>query len=164
MGDGMTQPAAPGRGLSRVVFALSIVSLAFVLLSGLFVSFLTTAFLCFDVCPQTSDAWISVISLGANLMLPSLGLTLVAWFVAVWYLAQGGLSRRFGIVVFTPLIIASIMTALALAFLHTGLAPTNTSKAQVWPWLTLSEVALMLCWPISLLIGARRRFSPSSDV
>lgn len=159
----MAQPASPARGLSRVVFALSLVSLVFVLVSGVFVGFLTTAFLCFDQCPQTADGWLGVFVTGGRLMLPALGVTLLAWLVALWYLSRDGLSRQAGIVALTPLLIASIMAALVLTFLHTGLAPTNTSKAQIWPWLTLIEVALLLCWPISLLVGARRPTIASSE-
>jgi len=157
----MAQSPRASRGLSRVVLALSIISLVFVLISGAVAGFVSTTLLCFDVCPQTTSEWISVLTVGGELLLPALAFTLITWIVALWYTASGGTPRQLGVVVLTPLLLAAIITALELTFLNTGLAPTNTSKVQLWPLLALIFVLLLLIWPLSILMSRRRR-SPTT--
>ncbi len=148
-----------------IVSVLAIVTMA----GGIFMFWIVSAYMCFDVCPSVTSAGQQLPRIIALTLGPGFLLSLAAWVLSLFYTRSQGLAPVFIASIVTPIAVA-IAVALILYFAGGSFAPLAVSgPPEVAPadrqvssdWLNVARYAVMplVIWPLVSLIAALLRSS-----
>ena len=154
--------------IAAIIFgALAFVATA----GGVFLFWVSSAFVCFDVCPPVSLAGRQLTGAAALTLGPGLLLSLAAWILTLIALRAEGRSAAFLVTLLTPVVVI-IVAALTLYIAGGSFAPVaNSGPPEVAPadrqvssdWISATRYAAipLIIWPlvslIEVLIALRQR-------